>query len=240
MNLFKQAPATDKAQDQEAGLMDWFLVDFWPRFGMQTLYVLAGVALVVSGGAWYNNDRVASQAKENKLLGPAYILYSEDKLDSAEAFLNGFIKTGHTRLVQDKANLMLGQIAYTKGKYDDAIKAFGLVDLASTEHSLISSGALHGLASSYIQKKDYALAAENLEKFASRFARRTGAPSEKVEGKEVMDLSPAVPNALWKLTLAYRELKNTEKEKATAEKLVKLYPESREAFDATRLLAQIP
>jgi TolA-binding protein len=45
---------------------------------------------------------------------------------------------------------------------------------------------------------------------------------------------------LWKLTLSYRELKNTEKEKATAEKLVKVYPESKEAFDATRLLAQIP
>jgi TolA-binding protein len=241
MNLFKQAP-TDKpeAKEQEAGLVEWFLIDFWPRFGKQTLYVLGGIAIIVSASVWYNNDHIASQARENKELGPAYIYYSEDKLDSAEAFLNAFIKTGHSSLVQDKANLMLGQILYAKGRYDDAIAAYGRVDLSGSAHGLISSGALHGLGASYIQKKDYAKAAENLEKFVSKFQRRTGAPTEKVEGKEVADLSPAVPNALWKLTLCYRELKDSAKEKAIAEKLVKVYPESKEAFDATRLLAQIP
>ncbi len=239
MNLFKQAPA-DKPKEQEASLAEWFIIDFWPRFGKQTVYLIVGIAIAVSVGVWFNNDRLASQSKENKQLGPAYILYSEDKLDSAQNFLNAFVKAGHSRLVQDKANLMLGQILYTKGRYDDAIQAFSLVDLANTKQSLIASGALHGLASSYIQKKDYTQAADNLEKFVSRFERRTGKPSEKIEGEEVADLSPAVPNALWKLTLSYRELKNPEKEKATAEKLVKVYPESKEAFDATRLLAQIP
>jgi TolA-binding protein len=240
MNLTKQDSTTEKPQDQGAGLFEWFMVDFWPRFGIQTVYLLAGVAVVVSAGVWFNNDRLASQANENKLLGPAYILYSEDKLDSAEVVLNALIKSGHTSLVQAKANLMLGQILYTKGKYDEAIKAFGSVDLSGSSQSLIASGALHGLASSQIQKKDYAGAAENLEKFVSKYQKRTGAPTEKVEGKEVSDLSPVVPNALWKLTLAYRELKNVEKEKSTAEKLVKIYPESKEAFDATRLLAQLP
>jgi hypothetical protein len=158
MNLFKQAPA-DKPKEQEAGLVEWFMIDFWPRFGKQTVYILAGIAIVVSVGVWFNNDRIASQSKENKQLGPAYILYSEDKLDSAEAFLNAFLKTGHSRLVQDKANLMLGQINYTKGKYDDAIKAFSQVDLSNTKQGLIASGALHGLAASYIQKKDYTQAA---------------------------------------------------------------------------------
>jgi TolA-binding protein len=239
MNLSKQAPVAEKTQDKESSLLDWFMIEFWPRFGKLTSYVLGAVALVISAIVWYNNDRIASQARENKLLGPVYILYSEDKLDEAEAFLVNFVKTGHTRLVQDKANLLLGQIYYSKGKYEDAIKAFGSVDQSGSQ-PLIASGALHGLASSNLQKKDYALAAENLEKFVSKFARRTGAPSEKVEGKEVVDLSPAVPNALWKLTLTYRELKNTEKEKATAEKLARIYPESKEAFDATRLLAQIP
>lgn len=238
MNLTKQAPDKEKLKDQEASLIDWFMVDFWPRFGKQTSYVLVGIAIVVSGVVWFNNDRIASSARENKQLGPAYILYSEDRLDSTESFLTAFVKTGHTRIVQDKANLMLGQIFYNKGQYDQAIQAFGSVDLSSP--ALIASGALHGLAACYIQKKDYTQAAENLEKFVSKFELRTGAPTEKVEGKEVADLSPAVPNALWKLTLAYRELKNSEKEKATAEKLVKVYPESKEAFEATRLLAQLP
>jgi TolA-binding protein len=239
MNLFKQTPAA-KAPEQEAGILEWLMDDFWPRFGKQTLYILVGIAVVVAGYSWFTNSRVQQQAKENKELGQAFVYYSEDKLDSAEAFLANFVKTSHSRLVQDKANLLLGHIHYSKGKYDDAIKAFSLVDLSDKEHSLISSGALHGLASSQIQKKEYAKAAENLEAFVSRFGRRTGNPDEKLVGKEVVDLSPAVPNALWKLTLVYRELKNTEKEKATAKKLVSLYPESREAFDANRLLAQIP
>ncbi|HKP98424.1 MAG TPA: tetratricopeptide repeat protein [Fibrobacteria bacterium] len=239
MNLFKQTPAA-KAPEQEAGLVDWFMDDFWPRFGKQSVYVLVAIAVVVAGVTWYNNDRGQQQGKENKELGQAYVYFSEDKRDSAEKFLASFVKTSHSRLVQDKANLMLGQIHYSNGKYEEAIKAFSLVDLTNTKHPLISSGALHGLASSYIQNKNYPLAAETLEKFVSTFGRRSSSPTEKVAGKEVVDLSPAVPNALWKLTLVYRELKNPEKEKATAAKLVSIYPESRESFDATRLLAQIP
>jgi TolA-binding protein len=239
MNLFKQQ-STEKAPDQESGIVEWFLVDFWPRFGKQTLYALVGIAVVVAGIFWYTGNREASEAKENKELGQAYIYYSEDKLDSAEAFLNSFVKSSHSRLVQDKANLMLGQIQFNKGKYDEAIRIFSQVDLTNTKQPLVSSGAMHGLASSYIQNKNYPLAAETLEKFVSTFGKRSASPSEKVAGKEVADLSPAVPNALWKLALVYRELKNADKEKATASKLVAIYPESRESFDATRLLAQIP
>src|SRR5690606_29178267 len=98
----------------------------------------------------------------------------------------------------------------------------------------------HGLASSHIQKKDYARAAEYLESFVSRFGRKTGNPAENLVGKEVVDLAPSVPNALWKLALSYRELKNADKAKSAAEKLVKVYPESREAYEAKRLLAQLP
>jgi TolA-binding protein len=240
MNLSKPEPTIEKPKAQESSLLDWFMVDFWPRFGKQSTYALIGIAIIVSATVWFKNDRIASQAKENKLLGPAYILYSEDKLDAAEVLLNEFIKGGHTRLAQDKANLMLGQIYFNQGKYDEAIRTFGKVDLSGSATSLVSSGALHGLASSQMQKKEYNLAVENLEKFVSKYGRRTGAPSEKVEGQEVVDLSPVVPNALWKLTLCYRELKNVEKEKATAAKLMKIYPESKEAFDATRLFAQLP
>ncbi|MEO7424687.1 MAG: tetratricopeptide repeat protein [Fibrobacteria bacterium] len=239
MNLSKQTPAAQPSE-QESGVVDWLMDEFWPRYGKQTAYVLLAIALLVAAFVWYNNDRTEQQGKENKELGPAFVYYSEDKLDSAEAFLVPFVKTSHSRLVQDKANLMLGQILYSKGKYDDAIRAFSAVDLNNTKTPLISSGAMHGLASCYIQNKSYPLAAETLEKFVSTFGRRSSSPNERVAGKEVVDLSPSVPNALWKLTLVYRELKNPEKEKATAQKLIAIYPESREAFDATRLLPQIP
>ncbi|MDB5103052.1 MAG: hypothetical protein JWP91_741 [Fibrobacteres bacterium] len=239
MNLMNQNPAA-KAPEKEAGLVEWFLIDFWPRFGKQFSIFLVALAALVLGVVWFKGHQEAQAAKENKELGLAYVYYSEDKNDSALAFLTSFLKTNHSRLVQDKANLMLGQIQYSNGKYDDAIKAFSQVDLSNTKQPLISSGAMHGLASAYIQNKNYPLAVETLEKFVSRFGRRTGKPSEKVAGNEVADLSPAVPNALWKLALSYHELKNDEKAKATAKKLANLYPESREAFDATRLLAQLP
>jgi len=239
MNLSNQTPAA-KSSDQEAGLLEWFLIDFWPRFGKQTLYGLIILAVGVSAVFWYKGDRVNQMAQENKQLGPAYILLSEDKNDSAAAFLTDFVKTSHSRLVQDKAYLMLGQIAFGKGNFDQAIDAFGKVDLENTDQPLIASGALHGLASSHIQKKDYARAAEYLESFVSRFGRKTGNPAENLVGKEVVDLAPSVPNALWKLALSYRELKNADKAKSAAEKLVKVYPESREAYEAKRLLAQLP
>jgi len=239
MNLLKKSQDA-KAADQESGLAEWFLDDFWPRFGKQTSYALLAIAVIIAGSVWWNNDRHQSQAKENKELGKAYVYFSEDKYDTAQTFLDAFVKGSHSRLVQDKANLMLGQILFSKSKYDDAIKAFSQVDLSNTSQPLISSGALHGLASCYIQNKNYALAAETLEKLVSQFGKRTGDPEEKVAGHEKVDLAPSVPNALWKLALCYRELKNTEKEKAAAQKLVKVYPESRESFNAARLLAQIP
>jgi TolA-binding protein len=235
-----KAPSTENPPAQETGLVEWFLDEFIPRFGKQSLYVLGALAIVVGGSFYLNNSRDAQTARENKELGQAYVFISQERPDSAEAFLTQFLKSSHSRLVQDKANLLLGTVLYGKGKYDDAIKAFGAVDLSSSKHALISSGALHGLAASYIEKKDYAKAAELLETFVSRFMRKSGKPSEKVEGKEVADLSPAVPNALWKLALCYHELKNEDKAKATADKLIKIYPESKEAFDATRLLAQLP
>ncbi len=47
MNLFKQTPAA-KAPDQEAGLVDWFIGDFWPRFGKQSSYAFLAIAVVVA------------------------------------------------------------------------------------------------------------------------------------------------------------------------------------------------
>jgi len=239
MSLQKQS-ATEKPPVHENGFIEWFLDDFLPRFGKQAAIALGGVLVVVAGIVWFKGSREASEARENKELGPAYVYYSQDKLDSALAFLSAFVQKSHSRGVQDKANLMLGKIHYAQGRYDEAIKAYGDVDHGAKDRPLIASGALHGLASSHIQKKDFAKAAELLEKFAADFGRRKGDPEERITGKEVVDLSPAVPNALWKLALCYKEMKDTAKAKATAQKLVKIYPESREAYDANRLLAQLP
>lgn len=239
MSLQKQ-PATEQPPVRENGITEWFMDEFVPRFGKQALMALGGVAVVVAGIVWFQGSRDASEARENKELGPAYVYYSQDKLDSALAFLSGFVQRSHSRSVQDKANLMLGKIHYAQGRYDEAIKAYSAVDHGAKDRPLVASGALHGLASSHIQKKDYAKAAGLLEQFVSDFGRRKGNPEERIAGKEIVDLSPVVPNALWKLALCYKEMKDTAKAKAAAEKLVKIYPESREAYDANKLLAQLP
>lgn len=235
----QKPPATEKPTAHESGLVEWFLDEFVPKFGKQTLIGLGLAVVLVIAFFSFKSSQEGQEARENKELGQAFVYYSEDKLDSAEVFLSTFVQKSHSRVVQDKANLMLGQIQYQKGKYDDAIKAYGAVDLGDLKRPLVSSGALHGLASAHIQKKDYAKAAELLERFVKSFMVKTGRPEENLEGKEKVDLSPVVPNALWKLALCYRELKQTDKAKSTAEKLVKVYPDSREAFDAQRLLAQL-
>jgi TolA-binding protein len=239
MSLQKQPP-TEKPPTEENGLAVWFMDDFWPRYGKQASYVIGGLLVVLVAAFWFKGSRENAAARENKELGQAYVYLGEDKTDSAEAFLAAFVQKSHSRDVQDKANLMLGKIYYAKGKYDEAIKAYGSVDAGDKDRALVASGALHGLASSHIQKKEYAKAAGILERFVATFGRRTGNPQEKIAGQEVMDLSPVVPNALWKLALCYKELKDTAKAKATAEKLVKIYPDSREAYEATRFLAQLP
>lgn len=239
MSLQKQPP-TENRPVHDNSLVEWFQDDFIPRFGKQALIGLLGVLVVVLGFLWYKSSSENQQARENKELGPAYVYYSQEKPDSAAAYLSAFVQKPHSRPVQDKANLLLGKIMFAQGKYDEAIKAYGAVDHDASDRPLVASGALHGLASSHIQKKEYQKAAELLEKFASRFGRRTGAPGENLAGQEVVDPSPVVPNALWKLALVYRELKQEDKAKATAEKLLKIYPQSREAFDATRLVAQLP
>jgi TolA-binding protein len=90
-----------------------------------------------------------------------------------------------------------------------------------------------------MQKKDYAKAVEVLNDLMARFMRRTGDPAENLAGQEVLDLSPSLPNVLWKQALCYRELNQPEKAKAAVEKLRKAYPDSREAQDGLKLLAML-
>ena len=124
---------------------------------------------------------------------------------------------------------------YSQQRYDEALTAYAKVGKGRKSTALIYSGALHGRAAASMQKKDYAAAVSLLEELVNEFGDRTGDPEEKVEGEEVVDRSPTVPNALFKLALCYRELGQMDKAKATAEKLARIYPETREGKDAAKL-----
>ncbi len=165
------------------------------------------------------------------------MLLRDENLPAAESALLGFLAASPSGIAADKANLYLGKVYYSQQRYDDAIAAYAKVGKGKKSTALIYSGALHGRAAASMQKRDYATAASLLEELVSDFGDRTGDPEEKIEGEEVVDRSPTVPNALFKLALCYRELGQTDKAKATAEKLARIYPETREGKDATKLLA---
>ena len=90
-----------------------------------------------------------------------------------------------------------------------------------------------------MQKADYAKAVEVLNELVKNYAARTGNPEENLVESEAVDFSPNIPNALWKLALCNRELGQTAEAKAAAERLIKVYPGTREAGDAEKLMTTL-
>lgn len=229
----------EKNPSEGPSFADWFMLVFIPRYGKIAVGVVTALLIIGVASVLWAKSRKEKAVEENKALGRAYIYFAEEKLDSARAVLSAFVQSEHGALVQSKAHLMLGKIHYLQGRYDEAIGAYSKVEAGGEDHALIGSGALHGMAASYMEKKDYIKAIEKLEEFISDYMRTPLKPAERIEAEDRADLSPVVPNALWKLVLCYRATNNMDKLKQTADKLQKAYPESREAMDAQRLLAQI-
>lgn len=230
---------TDKAPHSatlpESSRWSRFSEEFYLRY-MREIWIAVAVVVVAVGGylAWTQYSAKAD-ATANKKLGEAYVMLRNDDLRGAEAALQSFLSSGPSGVAADKANLFLGKVYYEQQRYDEALAAYGKVK-GKKAAPLIYSGALHGRAAASMQKKDYAAAVPLLEELVEEFGERTGDPEEKLDGEEVVDRSPNVPNALFKLALCYRELGQTDKAKAAAEKLARVYPETREGRDAEKLL----
>ena len=213
--------------------------DIYPRYEKQ-LWAAAGVVVAAVGVYFlWNNNHQKSEIEDNKKLGSAYVYFEKGQLADAERALTEFLAQGPSGLARDKGNLYLGKAYYEEQNYDKALEAYGKVRKDGKATLLVYSGALHGKAACYMQKKDYANAVQTLDELVNLCMRRTGNPKEDMSGQEVVDLSPSVPNALWKQALCYRELGQPDKVKSVVEKLQKAYPASREAQDGSRLLASI-
>jgi TolA-binding protein len=223
----------------ESILSDWIASKPVSKLGQRAGIALLVVAIIVSAILYQRKSSGEKVYKRNKLLGPAYIYFSENKLDSAEQFLEFFVSEPHAQLVQSKAFLLLGQSKYFLKKYNDALDAYQKVKGSSVKQSLLTSGALHGMGACYMQIREYHKAIEVLEEFAGNYMRRTGNLQERSAGKEPQDLSPAVPNVLWKLALCYKQVNELEKAKITCEKLTRIYGDTEEAAKAARLLQTI-
>jgi len=212
-----------------------FVDDFYPRYAREIWIALAVVVVAVVGYFGWTWSRDRAEAKANVELGEAYVLLREGN-PAAEASLTAFLGGNPSGLAADKANLYLGKLYYQQQRYDEAAAAYAKVGKTS-KAPLIHSGALHGHAAALMQKGDYAGAAALLEELVDTYGKRTGKPEESLEDEQVADLSPAVPNALFKLALCYREAGQNDKAKAAAEKLVRIYPDTREGRDGAQLLA---
>ena len=221
----------------ESSAWSRYAEEFYFRYMREIWIALAVVVVAVAGYFAWSQYSAKAEATANKKLGEAYVLLRDENLPAAESSLRTFLMTNPSGIVADKANLYLGKVYYSQQRYDEAIAAYSQVHKGNKSTALIYSGALHGRAAALMQKKDYAGAVPLLEELVSDFGKRTGDPEENVEGKEVVDLSPNVPNALFKLALCYRELGQTDKAKETAEKLVRIYPTTAEGRDGAKLLA---
>jgi tetratricopeptide (TPR) repeat protein len=197
------------------------------------------VVIAVAGWFGWSSLRERRAEAENKRLGTAYVLLRQENPAAAEQALRAFLASNPSGLARDKANLFLGKLLYRQERYDEALQAYELVEADGKPVALIGAGALHGRAAVYMQKSDYARAAGLLDELVNAYGARTGDPRENLAGEEVVDFSPNVPNALWKLALCRRALGETDKARAAAERLVRAYPGSREAQDAEKLIATL-
>ena len=215
-----------------------FSEDLWLR--QSRTIVAAAVVAVVAVAVWFAWSSVRDRRvdAENKQLGAAYILLREND-PSAEQALRGFLAQNPSGLARDKANLFLGKLLYRQERYDEALQAYEQVRAHGKTAPLIGSGALHGRAAIYMQKTDYARAADLLDELVSTYGKRTGYPRDNISGEEVVDLSPNVPNALWKLALCRRALGDADKARTAAERIVRAYPGTHEAQDAAKLLVTL-
>lgn len=211
--------------------------ELWFRYTRQI--VIAAVVIVVAVAAWFVWKSVAERAEEtaNRQLGAAYVLLRSENFPAAEEALTAFLADHPAGLAADKANLYLGKTYFLQQRYDEAIAAYGAVSKRGKDLALLHAGALHGLAAAHMQKGEYAEAVDALNDLVGAYAARTGAPEEDLAGQEVVDFVPNIPNALWKLALCQRELGRSDDAKATAARLTRAYPGSREARDAEKLLA---
>ena len=221
----------------ESSAWSRFSEEFYLRYMREILIAAAIVVVAVVGYFAWSQYQTKAEAASNKKLGEAYVLLRGDNLPAAESALVGFLASNPSGIAADKANLYLGKVYYEQQRYDEALAVYAKVGKGKKATGLIYSGALHGRAAASMQKKDYASAVPLLEELVNDYGERTGDPEEKVQGEEVVDRAPTVPNALFKLALCYRELGQTDKAKATAEKLARIYPETREGKDAEKLLA---
>jgi TolA-binding protein len=239
-NLPNQGDGHSSAHHELEVRFLYFRQEFLPKHGTKLLVVLVAIVAIIFGVQQWQSRSKAAELALNENLGKAFNFVYENKSDSAAAALEALLnKSDASKLQQAKAALLLGNLQFQRKDFDGAAKSFERVIATAGDAELLRSAAEHGLATTAIEKKDYAKAAALLEAFVKAYGKRTGDLEERFTKEEPADAVVTVPDALWKLTLVYSELQKPEQAKASAEKLLKIYGNSRQATQAKKFLATL-
>ena len=225
----------------EANANNSEIKQFFVHHGTKFLIALVAILVVVAGVVQVRDSRRAAAAEQAELLGTGMTLLYAGEKDSAltelESKINGHSLEG---LALAKACLYAGNIKYEKGDFDGAAALFQKSLDNAGSVVLVRSAAMHGLASVKMEKEDYAAAANLLEKYVSEFGKRTGDKEDRYQKEEPVDEAPMVADAMWKLTLVYKQQGLDAKAKNTAERLLEVYGDNQNYADkAQKFLASL-
>ena len=214
---------------------------FFVKHGTTIVVAFVVLVAIIAGIIQFKEARKAAAAEQSELIGVGLTyLYAGEK-DSALVEFEGKIASGKLEgLALAKASLLAGNIKFEKKDLDGAAILFQTTLDNAGSVALVRSAAMHGLAAVKMEKGDFSAAANFLEKYIAEFGKRTGDLEDRYQKDEPADEVPMVADAMWKLTLVYQQLGASDKAKATAERLLKVYGDNRAFADkAKKFIAAI-
>jgi len=193
--------------------------------------LLAGLAL------WVVRANMISSAREKARadMGQVYLLLSRNQVDSALPYLEK-VAASNADIETAKAAVILADIELSKGQFVQAEKNYA-VARAKSSLPLIEGTAMRGLAVCAIDRKDYKTAENLLVQVLSKYQRVTGDPKDRGLDKEPKDQLPFLSQVMFQQVLVRDAQGDGKGARETAEKLIKLYPNTDDAQDARRFLA---
>lgn len=200
------------------------LQDFFKENGSKLIVALAILVLIVVGISKYNESSKAQASQEASELGKAMTLVYAGESSQALVELESLMASNKlSGLSLAKAALLAGNIKYQNRDFEGAGKLFDLSVAEAGSATIVLAAAMHGQAAVSMEKKDFQKAITQWEAFIAKFGNRTGNLEARYSKEESVDEVSTVSDAMWLLTLCYKEAGDMAKAKATAEKLQKIY-----------------
>lgn len=166
------------------------------------------------------------QAKKNQkaeiLFSKARIELSTGRLSQAINDLNTInLSYGGTKIAP-RSLFLLGNAYFYSKNYDQALKSFENFSIRYKDDLQLLASALAGMAQCYFEKKEYLLAGDYFVKAA-----------------EVDLESFLVPNLFLQAGYSYQNGGNQKKAKEAFQKIIEIFPETEQAYQAKIKLAEI-